>query len=114
MSTGLLRLALVVTRRSLPPRGRPSFMAFDALLTRYPGRRGTRAIERALDNHRKNGETRTRSELERKLLALLDAHGLPGRGSTARATMASSTPGGPSSASSSSATASPPTAPARP
>src|SRR4051812_22387370 len=52
-------------------------VSLDALVSRHPGRRGTRAIERVLDNHRKNGETRTRSELERKLLALLDAHGLP-------------------------------------
>jgi very-short-patch-repair endonuclease len=30
-----------------------------------------------LDNHRKNGETVLRSVLERRLLALLDDHGLP-------------------------------------
>jgi len=52
-------------------------VSLDALVSRHAGRRGTRAIERVLDNHRRNGETRTRSELERKLLALLDAHGLP-------------------------------------
>src|SRR3954454_1482186 len=52
-------------------------VSLDAILARYPGRRGTQAIRRVLDNHRKNGETRTRSELERALLALVDAHGLP-------------------------------------
>src|SRR4051794_16796817 len=52
-------------------------VSLDALVSRYPGRRGTQAIRRVLDNHRKNGETRTRSDLERRLLTLLDAHGLP-------------------------------------
>ena len=49
----------------------------DALLARYPRRRGTDAIRRVLVNHRKNGETRTRSDLERHFLALVDAYGLP-------------------------------------
>jgi very-short-patch-repair endonuclease len=48
-----------------------------ALLARYPGRRGTCALRRVLDNHAKNGETRTRSEIERALIALVDAHRLP-------------------------------------
>ena len=48
-----------------------------ALAARYPARRGARAIRRVLDNHRKNGETVLRSVLERRLLALLDDHGLP-------------------------------------
>ena len=51
--------------------------SLDALLARYPGRRGTQALRSVLENHRKNGETRTRSDLERKLIAVLDAHGLP-------------------------------------
>src|SRR3954447_19893792 len=52
-------------------------VSLDALLARYPRRRGNQAIRRVLDNHRKNGETRTRSDLERFFLSLLDAHGLP-------------------------------------
>jgi very-short-patch-repair endonuclease len=52
-------------------------VSLDALLARYPGRRGTQAIRSVLDNHRKNGEARTRSELERTLLALVDTHDLP-------------------------------------
>jgi very-short-patch-repair endonuclease len=52
-------------------------VSLDVLLARYPGRRGTRVLTRVLDDHRRNGETRTRSELERCFLSLLDAHGLP-------------------------------------
>jgi very-short-patch-repair endonuclease/predicted transcriptional regulator of viral defense system len=48
-----------------------------ALVARYPTRRGTKAIRRVLANHERNGETVTRSRLERRLLALLDAHDLP-------------------------------------
>jgi very-short-patch-repair endonuclease len=48
-----------------------------ALLERYPGRRGTRAVRRLLDEHRRNGRTVTRSVLERRFLAVLDAHDLP-------------------------------------
>jgi very-short-patch-repair endonuclease len=51
--------------------------SLDALVARYPGRRGTRAIGTVLENHRRNGETVTRSLLERRLLALVDRHGLP-------------------------------------
>jgi very-short-patch-repair endonuclease len=54
----------------------PSPVSLDALVARYPRRRGTAAIRRLLDNHRRNGETRTRNELERALIALVDAHGL--------------------------------------
>ena len=43
----------------------------EALLARYPGRRGTRPLRRVLDDHRRNGETVTRSLLERRLLALV-------------------------------------------
>ena len=49
----------------------------DALIARYPTRRGTRAIRRVLENHHRNGETVTRSLLERRLLALVDQNGLP-------------------------------------
>jgi very-short-patch-repair endonuclease len=48
-----------------------------ALVARYPGRGGTRAMRRVLENHRRNGETVTRSLLERRLLALVERHGLP-------------------------------------
>jgi len=52
-------------------------VSLDGLLARYPGRRGTANLRRVLDNHRRNGETRTRSELERALISLVDAYGLP-------------------------------------
>ena len=51
--------------------------SLDALLARYPGRRGTANLGRVLDSHRRNGETMARSVLERELIALVDAHGLP-------------------------------------
>jgi hypothetical protein len=51
--------------------------SLDALLARYPGRRGTRALERVLDNHHKNGQTIPTSILERRFLTFLDASGLP-------------------------------------
>ena len=51
--------------------------SLDALLARYPGRRGSRPVRRVLENHRRNGETVTRSLLERRFLNLIDAHGLP-------------------------------------
>ena len=52
-------------------------VSLDALLARYPGRRGTQAIRRVLEQHKQHGETRTRTELERALIALVDARGLP-------------------------------------
>jgi very-short-patch-repair endonuclease len=52
-------------------------VSLDALLKRYPKRRGTRAIRRVLDKHQAYGETVTRSRLERRFLSLLDDHGLP-------------------------------------
>jgi very-short-patch-repair endonuclease len=80
----LFDLAAVVTPAQLEAafneaeyRRLTSAVSLDALLARYPGRRGTQAIRRVLTNHRKNGETRTRSELERALIGLLDAHDLP-------------------------------------
>jgi len=51
--------------------------SLDALLGRYQGRRGTRVLHGVLDDHRRNGETVTRSLLERRFLALIDAHRLP-------------------------------------
>jgi very-short-patch-repair endonuclease len=80
----LFDLAAVVTPNQLEHafneaeyRRLTSPVSLDALVARYPGRRGTHAIKRVLDDHRKKGETRTRSELERLFLDLLDAHGLP-------------------------------------
>jgi very-short-patch-repair endonuclease len=52
-------------------------VSLDALLKRYPKRRGTAAIKRVLDKHRAYGETVTRSRLERRFLTLLEDHGLP-------------------------------------
>jgi Transcriptional regulator, AbiEi antitoxin/Protein of unknown function (DUF559)/AbiEi antitoxin C-terminal domain len=49
----------------------------DALLVRYPGRRGTANLRRVLEKYRAIGETFTRSELERRFASFLDAYGLP-------------------------------------
>ena len=54
-----------------------SATSVEALLARYPGRRGTRPLRRVVEDHRRNGETVTRSPLERRLLALVERHGLP-------------------------------------
>ena len=51
--------------------------SLDALVARYPGRRGTRAIRAVLAKHRATGAPIPTSVLERRLLSLLDAHGLP-------------------------------------
>src|SRR3954451_2000498 len=51
--------------------------SLDALVARYPGRRGTQAVRRILDNHRRNGAAIPTSILERRLLTLVDANGLP-------------------------------------
>ena len=51
--------------------------SLDAVVARYPGRRGTRAIARVLARHRAIGQPIPTSVLERRLLALLDDHGLP-------------------------------------
>jgi predicted transcriptional regulator of viral defense system len=48
----------------------------DALLTRYPNRQGTKSLRAILHNGRHSANA-TRSELEDRFLALLDAHGLP-------------------------------------
>ena len=48
-----------------------------ALVARYPGRRGTQAIKRVLEKHRAIGAPIPAHILERRLLALLDAHNLP-------------------------------------
>jgi hypothetical protein len=51
--------------------------SLDALLARYPGRRGTQALRRVLENHRKNGQSVPTSVLERRLCAVVDSHDLP-------------------------------------
>src|SRR5919107_266286 len=53
-----------------------SRLSLEALVARYPGRKGTVAL-RAIVDARLIGRTRTRSELEAAFLAVLDAHGLP-------------------------------------
>jgi hypothetical protein len=49
----------------------------DALVARYPGRRGTSATKRVLEEHNDRGAAIPTSILERRFLALLDAHDLP-------------------------------------
>jgi hypothetical protein len=80
----LFDLAAVVTEQHLKAafdeaevRRLTSPVSLDALLERYPGRRGTRAVERVLHHHHLNGRAVPTSVLERRLLALLDAHDLP-------------------------------------
>ena len=51
--------------------------SLDALVARYPGRKGTPAIEQVLARHRARGQRIPTSLLERRFLALLKAHGLP-------------------------------------
>jgi very-short-patch-repair endonuclease len=51
--------------------------SLDALVVRYPGRRGTAAVTAVLATHARRGATVPTSLLERRLLALLDAHDLP-------------------------------------
>ena len=51
--------------------------SLDALLERYGGRRGTRSIRRVLADHHHNGRAIPTSILERRLLTLLELHGLP-------------------------------------
>jgi hypothetical protein len=51
-------------------------LSLDALLTRHRGRRGTAALKKIVDQGRL-GKTITRSELEERFLAFLDAHELP-------------------------------------
>jgi hypothetical protein len=48
-----------------------------ALLARHPGRRGTAALKRILSEQQLIGLTITKSDLENRFVALLDAHGLP-------------------------------------
>jgi Transcriptional regulator, AbiEi antitoxin/Protein of unknown function (DUF559) len=51
--------------------------SLDALVARYPGRRGTQALKTVLAKHRAIGAAIPTSVLQRRLLALVDAHDLP-------------------------------------
>jgi hypothetical protein len=51
-------------------------LSLDRLLSRYPRRKGSRAVRAVLDK-RRAGATVTKSELEEEFLALVDAAGLP-------------------------------------
>src|SRR4051794_39294904 len=80
----LLDLATVLTDQHLEAafqeaevRRLTSPTSLDALLERYPGRRGTAVLRRILEHHRKIAHPIPTSVLERRFLALLDAHGLP-------------------------------------
>jgi len=80
----LLDLAAVVSPQHLKAafdeaevRRLTSPTSLDALVARYPGRRGTQAVRRILDNHRRNGAPIPTSILERRFLTLVDANGLP-------------------------------------
>src|SRR4051794_34392960 len=80
----LFDLAAVVTPQQLRHalneaeiRRLSSPLSLDALVARHPRRRGTSALKRALDHQRQIGETVTKSHMERRFLALLDAHALP-------------------------------------
>jgi Protein of unknown function (DUF559) len=52
-------------------------VSLDALVAWHATRRGTAAIRRILEHHAEIGETITRSELEGRFLALVDAYDLP-------------------------------------
>jgi very-short-patch-repair endonuclease len=80
----LFDLAAVVTPQQLRHalneaeiRRLASRLSLDALVARHPRRRGTTALERALDHQRQIGETVSKSRMERRFLDLLDAHALP-------------------------------------
>jgi hypothetical protein len=80
----LLDLAAVLTEQQLKRafeeaelRRLTSPTSLDALVARYPGRRGTTAIKRVLEEHRTNGRAVPTSILERRFLVLLDANDLP-------------------------------------
>ena len=53
-----------------------SELSLEALLARYPRRKGTVAL-RAILERRAIGRTRTRNDLEAALIAVVDEHGLP-------------------------------------
>jgi very-short-patch-repair endonuclease len=80
----LLDLAAVISEQQLEHalneaeiRRLTSPLSVDALVARHPNRRGIQAIKRALEKQRQIGETVTKSTMERRFLALLDAHRIP-------------------------------------
>jgi|SRR4051794_26517411 len=80
----LLDLAVVLTEQHLERafqeaevRRLASPTSLDALVAPYPARRGTPAIRRIVERHRNLGTAVPTSILERRFLALLDAHDLP-------------------------------------
>ena len=52
-------------------------LSLDDLVARYPRRAGTKAVKRALHKYREIGEVVTKSHMERRFLAMLDAHAIP-------------------------------------
>ena len=80
----LFDLASVVTQQQLEHalneaeiRRLTSPLPLDALMARHPGRRGTTALERALEKQRQMGETVLKSTMERRFLDFTQEHGLP-------------------------------------
>jgi hypothetical protein len=81
----LFDLAAVLTRQQLERaiteaeiRRLTSPTSLDALVARHPRRRGIATLKRILEQQRHAiGQTITKSELENRFLALLEAHGLP-------------------------------------
>jgi very-short-patch-repair endonuclease/predicted transcriptional regulator of viral defense system len=80
----LLDLAAVLTPQQLAHalneaeiRRLASPLPLDALVARYPGRRGTTALKRALAQLREIGETITKSAFEERFRAFLEDHVLP-------------------------------------
>jgi hypothetical protein len=80
----LLDLASVLTEQHLKAafqeaqvRRHTSPTSLDALVARYPGRRGTQKVKRILHEHQSIGQRIPTSILERRFLAFLEAHDLP-------------------------------------
>jgi very-short-patch-repair endonuclease len=80
----LFDLAAVVTQQQLEHalneaeiRRLTSSLPLDALIARHPRRRGTQALNRALEKQRQHGETVIRSDFETAFLDFTERHGLP-------------------------------------
>jgi very-short-patch-repair endonuclease len=80
----LFDLAAVVTQQQLEHalneaeiRRLTSPFPLDALIARHPRRRGTQALNRALEKQRQHGETVIRSDFETAFLDFTERHGLP-------------------------------------
>src|SRR5262249_1736898 len=68
-------LAHALTETEILRLARP--VSLDALVARYPNRKGTKAVRLALARYRQIGETVTKSEMEWRFLGLVDAHHIP-------------------------------------